>query len=45
MANNTELVIKALGVSPELLQDKFAIIESLLNHLNENIITSDDVSE
>lgn len=45
MANNTELVIKALGFSPELLQDKFAIIESLLNDLNENIITSDDVSE
>lgn len=45
MANNTELVIKALGFSPELLQDKFTIIESLLNDLNENIITSDDVSE
>lgn len=45
MANNTELVIKALGFSPELLQEKFAIIESLLNDLNENIITSDDVSE
>ena len=45
MVNNTELVIKALGFSPELLQEKFAIIESLLNDLNENIITSDDVSE
>ena len=45
MANNTELVIKALGFSPELLQEKFAIIESLLNDLNENIIISDDVSE
>ena len=45
MANNKELVIKALGFSPELLQEKFAIIESLLNDLNENIITSDDVSE
>lgn len=44
-SSNTELVIKALGFSPELLRNKFSIIESLLNDLNENIITADDVSE
>lgn len=45
MGNNIELVIKALGFSPELLQNQIPAITSLLNDLNENIITSDDVSE
>ena len=45
MANSTKLIIKALGFSPELLQNKISIIESLLKDLNDNIITSDDVSE
>ena len=45
MDNNVSLIIKALGFSPELLQNKIPVIESLLNDLNENIITSDDVSE
>ena len=45
MGNYIELIIKALGFSPELLQDQLSVIESLLNDLNENIITSDDVSE
>lgn len=44
-SNNIELIIKALGFSSELLQNKISIIESLLNDLNDNIITSDDVSE
>lgn len=45
MENNIELIIKALGFSPELLQNQIPAIMSLLNDLNENIITSDDVSE
>lgn len=45
MGNNIELIIKALGFSPELLQNQIPAIMSLLNDLNENIITSDDVSE
>ena len=45
MGNNIELIIKALGFSPELLQNQIPAITSLLNDLNENIITSDDVSE
>ena len=45
MANSTKLIIKALGFSPELLQNKISIIESLLKDLNDNVITSDDVSE
>ena len=45
MENNTELIIKALGFSPELLHNKISIIESLLQKLNDNIITSDDVLE
>lgn len=45
MEDNVNLIIKALGFSPELLQNKISVIESLLNDLNENIITSDDVSE
>ena len=40
---STSLIIKALGFSPELLQNKISVIESLLNDLNENIITADDV--
>ncbi len=44
MQNNIERIIKALGFSPELLQIRFLAIMSLLNDLNENIITSDDVS-
>lgn len=39
------ITIKALGYSPELLQNRISEIESLLNDLNENIITSNDVSE
>lgn len=45
MENNIKLIIKALGFSPELLQNQIPAIMSLLNDLNENIITSDDVSE
>ena len=45
MGNNIEFIIKALGFSPELLQNQIPAIMSLLNDLNENIITSDDVSE
>ena len=45
MGNNIELIIKALGFSPELLQNQIPAIMSLLNDLNENIITSDDVAE
>ena len=45
MSNNIELIIKALGFSTELLQNHFSTVETLINDLNENIITSDDVSE
>ena len=45
MENNIELIIKALGFSPELLQNQIPAIMSLLNDLNENIITSDHVSD
>lgn len=45
MNNNINLIIKALGYSPELLKNRIPEIESLLNDLNDNIISSSDVSD
>lgn len=42
---DNELIIKALGFSPELLTSRMDEIYSLIEDLRENIITSDDVSE
>lgn len=43
--NELKLLVKALGYSPELLKNRFSEIEILFNDLNENIISSNDVSE
>ena len=43
--NELKLLVKALGYSPELLKKRFSEIEILFNDLNENIISSNDVSE
>lgn len=43
--DSIELVLKALGYSPTLLQNHLSEIEPLINDLSRNIITTNDVSE